>query len=69
MDFVKSFTRLQEIHTELQHNSLVDISQIMQLQEEAKKMYEYCNKQLHKVENDLANISPVVTDDVVDVAQ
>lgn len=50
MTFKDAFLRLEEIEKLLQSNELLDIDEIVALQQEAKKLYDECTKQLKKVE-------------------
>lgn len=47
MNFEQAYTRLQEIHLEIQRGELIDIDKILLLQQEAKKLYTICKEKLH----------------------
>lgn len=46
MDFKTSYLRLEEICAIIKNNSILDIDELIQLQEEAKSLYEYLTHRL-----------------------
>ena len=51
MTFTQAYHRLEEISAMLQWDSIVDITQIIDLQAEAKKCYDICQWILKKSED------------------
>lgn len=49
MEFKQAFMRLQEINQLLKSDELIDVSEIIELQQEAKYLYDFCNKELEKI--------------------
>lgn len=52
-DFKESYERLQEISEILDSQEIIDIDQLIKLQEEAKKLYTFCNKKLKDLDKKL----------------
>ena len=52
-NFREAFLQLEWINNKLQSNEVIDIEKIVSMQEEAKKLYDYCNKLLLKTEKKL----------------
>jgi len=50
MNFENAYNRLKEINAILQSGQLLDIQKIIELQKEAKELYEFCNKTIIKSE-------------------
>lgn len=49
MTFKEAYSRLQDIHSLLQWDEMIDIDDIIKLQEEAKACYELCQEKLKKI--------------------
>ena len=52
MKFEEAYKRLKEINDMLKDEELIDIDKIVSLQKEAKQLYDFCEKELKKVEED-----------------
>lgn len=56
-DFKTAYTRLQEINSYLKDNQLIDISELVGLQSEAKLLYEFLQKYLVAESNNDAQMT------------
>lgn len=53
--FKESYLRLQEISNLLDKEELIDIDELIKLQDEAKKLYTFCNTKLKDLDKKLDN--------------
>ncbi len=49
LSFKEAYQRLEQIYNLLKNNEIIDIDEIINLQKEAEKLYNYCNDILKKV--------------------
>lgn len=52
-NFKDSYKRLQEISDILDKEEVIDVDQLIKLQEEAKKLYTFCNAKLKELDEKL----------------
>ncbi|MDP2090320.1 MAG: exodeoxyribonuclease VII small subunit [Candidatus Gracilibacteria bacterium] len=50
-NFKDSYNRLQEISNILDKEEVIDVDQLIKLQEEAKKLYNFCNSKLKELDD------------------
>jgi len=51
--FKSSYERLQEISNQLDREEVIDVDELIKLQEEAKKLYTFCNSKLKDLDKKL----------------
>lgn len=51
--FKNSYERLQEISNLLDNEEVIDVDELIKLQDEAKKLYTYCNSKLKDLDKKL----------------
>jgi len=54
-NFKDSYERLIEISDLLDREEIIDVDELIKLQEEAKKLYSFCNEKLMKLDKKLDN--------------
>lgn len=52
-NFKESYKRLQEISEILDKEEVIDVDELIKLQEEAKKLYTFCNSKLKDLDKKL----------------
>ena len=52
-NFKESYKRLQEISEVLDNDEIIDVDELIKLQEEAKKLYIFCNSKLKDLDKKL----------------
>lgn len=50
MDFEKAYKRLKEINQILKSKDIIWVDEIIKLQKESKELYDFCDKELKKIE-------------------
>ena len=50
ISFEKAYKRLKEVNELLKSDEIIDVNVILKLQKEAKKMYDFCKKELKKLD-------------------
>lgn len=49
-NFKEAFIRLKEIQTELEKEEIIDVDKLIELQKEAKELYEFCESKIKKLD-------------------
>ncbi len=52
MDFWQAYKRLQEINQRLDSEDFIDVDEIVELQKEAQKLYDFCKEKLEKLDTE-----------------
>ena len=52
-NFKDAFIRLREIQEELEQEEIIDIDKLIKLQEEADKLYKFCNSKIKKLDKNI----------------
>ncbi len=52
-NFKESFVRLREIQEELEKEEIIDVDKLIDLQKEAKELYDFCESKIKKLDDNL----------------
>ncbi len=50
-NFKTAFIRLREIQEELENEEIIDVDKLIELQKEAKELYEFCESKIKKLDD------------------
>jgi len=54
-NFKTSFLRLREIQEKLEDEEIIDVDELIELQKEAKELYEFCESKIKKLDDNIKN--------------
>lgn len=54
-NFKTSFLRLREIQEKLETEEIIDVDELINLQKEAKELYEFCESKIKKLDDNIKN--------------
>jgi hypothetical protein len=54
-NFKTAFLRLREIQEKLETEEIIDVDELINLQKEAKELYEFCESKIKKLDDNIKN--------------
>jgi hypothetical protein len=52
-DFKTAFIRLRQIQQDLEREEIIDVDKLIELQKEAKELYEFCDSKIKKLDENI----------------